>query len=161
MDSRTIPLTTALSVFLAWDTGSYCGLMYRLEQSYLQPFGQQDKEFGPRSKIHRSSPESAGCGRLRQTATDPVHPSNTNWDSSSYICYSTSSHLLINNAAINIFNSYGAPLEYLWITHRISVHCAACQQTLMVHVFAFYYGKLSICRSNHQGKSSKHHKKLI
>jgi hypothetical protein len=84
LDSRTIPLTTALSVFLGM--GHRVLLLHHVSfRAELLP-----NIWAARRRVRTAIENTqifTKIGRLRQAATDPVHPSNTNWDSSSYICY--------------------------------------------------------------------------
>lgn len=54
----------------------------------------------------------------------------------------TPPHLLLQSPAINsVANNESPPLECLQVAPPIAISSAACQQTLMIHTFAFSYGQ--------------------
>ncbi|KAF2622289.1 hypothetical protein BU25DRAFT_425873 [Macroventuria anomochaeta] len=129
LDSRTIPLTTALPVFLGgelrfrWHPGSYCCDIV-------------GNEIGKAKSPQRS----AYNGRLLQLFSICLMLITIPRVTPAVLI--TPPQLLVSSPASNSFtNNESSLLECLQVAPPIAISSAACQQTLMVYTFAFSYGQ--------------------
>ncbi|KAH6639460.1 peptide N-acetyl-beta-D-glucosaminyl asparaginase amidase A-domain-containing protein [Boeremia exigua] len=151
-DSRAIPLTTALPVFLGGelrrrcDSGPYCRVMCDSGQRRCTRFlGLRNEELAARLE-RRESPQRSTCdGGLRQLLFMCLMLIAVPHFTSAVLV--APPQLLFQSPASNIStNVESSPLECLQVAPPIAIPSAACQQTLMVHTFAFSYGQPFIGR---------------